>query len=209
MMGAMIRWLLVAGLLALPTGARAAPMLWHFTGTLAGDDEVRFFALHLPGPAQVTVRTLSYAGGTDALGSIVPRGGFDPVLAVFDGAGTLLGQNDDGGADVPADALTGATFDAFLVLALAAGDYTLAVSQFDNLALGPTLADGFERTGQGAFTTGFGCPDAQPAFNDVSGVAGCGRSGAFAVEVAALVPEPASAALLLAPVLALGVRRHR
>lgn len=208
-MGATVRWLLVAGLLAWPMGARAAPMLWSFAGSLAQDDEVQVFALHLPGPAQVTLRTLSYAGGTDALGMLVPRGGFDPVLALFDASGTLLAQNDDGGADVPADALTGATFDAFLVLTLAAGDYTLAVAQFDNLALGPTLVDGFERTGQGAFTTGFGCPDAQPAFNDVSGMAGCGRSAAFAVEVAALVPEPASATLLLGPVLAMAARRRR
>jgi hypothetical protein len=205
----MIRGLLLAMLLALsPGAARAGPMLWTFSGTLAQDDGVQLFALHLPGPAAVTLRTLSYAGGTDALGTAVPRGGFDPVLALFDAGGTLLGQNDDGGADVPADALTGATFDAYLALVLAAGDYTLAVAQFDNLARGPALADGFERTGQASFTTGFGCPDAQAAFNDVSGVAGCGRSAAFAVEVAALVPEPASA-LLLVPALALAVRRRR
>jgi hypothetical protein len=184
-------------------------MLWSAAGTLAQDDEVRLFALHLPGPAHVTLRTLSYAGGTDVLGTAVPRGGFDPVLALFDAAGMLLAQDDDGGADVPADALTGATFDSFLHLVLPAGDYTLALGQFDNLARGPSLADGFERSGQGSFTTGFGCPDAQPAFNDVSGVAGCGRTGAFAIDMLAEIPEPASAALLLAPALALGLRRRR
>ena len=206
----MFRWIAVALMLALaPAGAGAVPMAWSFAGTLAGDDEVQLFALHLPGPALVTLRTLSYAGGTDTLGAVAPRGGFDPILALFDTAGMLMGQNDDGGADVPADALTGATFDAFLVLVLAGGDYTLAVAQFDNMARGPSLADGFERTGQAGFTTGFGCPDAQPAFNDVSGLAGCGRSAAFAVEVVAQVPEPASAALLLGPVLALAVRRRR
>ncbi len=206
----MFRRLAVALMLALaPAGAGAVPLAWTFAGTLAGDDEVQLFGLHLPGPALVTLRTTSYAGGTDALGGAVPRGGFDPILALFDTAGMLVGQNDDGGADVPADALTGATFDAFLVLVLAGGDYTLAVAQFDNQARGPMLADGFERTGQGGFTADFGCPDAQAAFNDVSGVAGCGRSAAFAVDVVARVPEPASAALLLGSMLALGVRRRR
>lgn len=206
----MFRRIAVALMLALaPAGAGAVPMAWTFAGTLTRDDEVQLFALHLPGPAVVTLRTTSYAGGTDALGGTVPRGGFDPILALFDTGGMLVGQNDDGGADVPPDALTGATFDAFLVLVLAGGDYTLAVAQFDNLARGPTLADGFERTGQGGFTTGFGCPDAQPSFNDVSGVAGCGRSAAFAVDVVAQIPEPASAALLLGPLAALGLRRRR
>lgn len=206
----MFRRIALALLLALAPGwAGATPMAWTFAGTFAQDDEVQLFTFTLPGPALVTLRTTSYAGGTDALGNTVPRGGFDPVLAVFDTVGTLLAQDDDGGADVPADALTGATFDSFLLLVLAAGDYTLALAQFDNLALGPTLADGFERSGQGAFTTGFGCPDAQPSFNDVSGVAGCGRTGAFSVDVLAEIPEPASAALLLAPALALGLRRRR
>jgi hypothetical protein len=206
----MFRRIALALLLALAPGMAAAmPMAWTFSGTFTQDDEVQLFALNLPGPALVTLRTTSYAGGIDALGGTVPRGGFDPILAVFDSAGMLLAQNDNGGADVPADALTGATFDSFLLLVLAAGDYTLALGQFDNLALGPTLADGFERGGQGAFTTGFGCPDAQPSFNDVSGVAGCGRTGAFAVDVLAEIPEPASAALLLAPALALGLRRRR
>jgi hypothetical protein len=206
----MLRRIALALLLAFASGQAAAmPMAWTFAGTFTQDDEVQLFALNLPGPALVTLRTTSYAGGTDALGGTVPRGGFDPMLALFDTAGMLLAQDDDGGADVPADALTGATYDSFMVLVLAAGDYTLAIAQFDNLARGPGLADGFERTGQGAFTTGFGCPDGQPAFNDISGVAGCGRSGAFAIDVLAEIPEPASAALLLAPALALGLRRRR
>ena len=196
-------------ILALATfPAAAGPITTSHTGTFIQDGDVRFFPLHLSAASHVTLISYSYAGGTNAAGQAIPRGGFDPVLALFDLAGTLLAQNDDGGANVPADALTGATFDSFLALDLAAGDYTIAILQFDNEAIGPTLASGFSHPGDAAFTTAFGCLDAQPSFNDLSGLPGCGRTNAFAFDTITDVPEPASAALLAAALLGLTLRRR-
>ena len=46
-------------------------------------------------------------------GAITP-GGFDPILALFNAAGVLIDQNDDGGSNVPADPNTGSHYDTFL-----------------------------------------------------------------------------------------------
>ncbi len=201
-----MRAILALALALLVTPASAALITASHTGTFTGDDEIRFVPLTLDGPAFVTLVSHSYAGGINAAGQAVPRGGFDIVLSVFDVAGNLLSASDDGGANVPADAVTGASFDSFLTFVLAAGSYTIAVTQFDNEAFGPTLADGFMRSG--TFTTGFGCIDAQPMFNDVSGAPGCGRTGAWAFDVVADIPEPASAVLLAVGVLGLATTRR-
>jgi hypothetical protein len=93
------------------------------------------------------MRTWSYAGGTNAAGALIPRGGFDPILALFNSSGLLIDQNDDGGANVPADIVTGVHYDTFLQANLPAGNYTVAVMQYSNFANGPSLADGFEGSG--------------------------------------------------------------
>jgi hypothetical protein len=79
-------------------------------------------------------------------------------------------QNDDGGFGfVPADPNTGEYWHTYLDVSLSAGDYTVAIMQYDNFANGPTLSDGFARTGNPFFTgTLVGCSNGQ--FCDVSGV---------------------------------------
>lgn len=207
-LSSLLRRALVALVLAISPAA-AGPMTVSYGGTFLQDNDVVFFPLQLDVASRVTMISYSYAGGINAAGQAIPRGGFDPVLAVFDFAGFLIAQNDDGNADVPADALTGATFDSFLALELAAGDYTIALMQFDNEAIGPTLGDGFVRPAAPDFTTGFGCVDAQPRFNDVSGVPGCGRSNAFAFDVLVNTPEPTGAAILAVSLLGIASRRRR
>lgn len=125
---------------------------FSFTGNLANDDEVQFFNFTVSSQSTVTLRTWSYAGGTNAAGNLIGSGGFDPILALFNSSGTLIGQNDDDqDGVVPADPTTSARFDTYLQTSLAAGSYTVAVSQFANFAIGPTLADGFS----GSNTTNF------------------------------------------------------
>jgi hypothetical protein len=66
------------------------------TGSFTNDNDVQLFNFSVGMTSNVTLRTYSYAGGTNAAGTVISRGGFDPILALFSSAGALIGQNDDG-----------------------------------------------------------------------------------------------------------------
>lgn len=155
-----------------------------FAGDLAGDDSVQLFSFTLASDTVVTLRTWSYAGGTNAAGSSIAAGGFDPIVSLFSGLGpgAILIDASDDGAGVAVDPTTGDAFDSLLdSVALTAGSYTVALSQFANFANGPTLADGFLGGGNLGFD---------------------GRSSAWAldllgVDAAGQLPLPATLALAL------------
>lgn len=86
--------------------------------------------------------------------------GFDAQLQLFDGTGptaTFSTEGDDGGfgfsATIGGTTFTGGDFDSLLDLVLAAGDYTLGLTNWDNDSIGPTLADGYDGFG-GLFVNG-------------------------------------------------------
>jgi hypothetical protein len=158
-----------AAILAFATPTKADN--FSFTGSFTVDNDVQLFNFSVTAPSDVTLRTWSYAGGTNAAGQLIAAGGFDPILALFDSSGKLLGQNDDGiGVAVDPATVTptyaGNAYDTLLTISqLAAGSYTVAVMQFDNFfidqgfLLGP---DGFTRAEGGNFTaTAFGCSGTQ------------------------------------------------
>ncbi len=191
---------------------------FSFSGSFASDDEVQLFDFLVGAPSEVTLRTLSYAGGTQADGRVVAAGGFDPILSLFDGAGALIERNDDG-TGVPEDPVTGRAYDTALSLTLTPGSYTVAISQYDNFPLGD-LAAGFANTGQPVFTDAGNplCRSGVP-FCDITGDQ---RSNAWAfdilnVETAAVIPGPGPAAipapaalpLLLGGLVAIGLLRRR
>src|SRR5438094_440923 len=62
---------------------------FSFIGAFVQDDDRQNFTFTSPS-GSVTIRTWSYAGGTNAAGSVVAAGGFDPVLSVFDSTGGLI-----------------------------------------------------------------------------------------------------------------------
>lgn len=189
--------LLAAGLLAFASSASYADD-FSFTGNLNGINDVQLFTFTVGASSNVVLRTWSYAGGVNAAGQTIAEGGFDPILALFQGTGAsavYIGQNDDGGALVPADSVTGAQYDTYLATnTLAPGVYTVSVMDYANFANGPTLGDGFTGgalTG-GTFRDATGHDrDSHWAF-DILGVESATAPG----NPPSAVPEPSTIALL-------------
>ena len=149
----------------LATGAHAATT--SLVGALdpGNPQDVVLHVVTLSAPGNLSIQSWGYGGssaapaGTNAQGSAIGAGGFDPYVSVFSGSGasaTFLGSNDDGNCPpgTPSDALCG---DSTLTLGpLPAGTYTVAISAFLNMSLAEnlgsgTLGDGF--IGLGSFGT--------------------------------------------------------
>jgi PEP-CTERM motif len=141
-----------------------APILAHadtlsITGNLnpSNPNDVFLSTITLAVTSNLTIQTWSYggtanaSGGTNAAGMVIPSGGFDTYLSLFQGSGssaTFLASNDDSGCDPAAPGPTLCEDSRLDLTSLAAGDYTLALtlpfnySFAENLASG-TLGDGF------------------------------------------------------------------
>jgi hypothetical protein len=189
----------------LPGVARADNLTLQ--GTIGADDAVQLFDFTVATLGSVDLRSYGYAGGATSTGMVVPSGGFETILTLFDSSGNLLSENDDG-AGVATDPSTGLAGDSRITGTLNAGRYVLALTQYDNFARGK-LAEGFVETGHPNFTadpnftTGGPCPGNQ--FRDISGAPGRCRNGNWTVDFigvatvapVAPVPEPSTAGLLL------------
>ncbi len=116
---------------------------FSYTGTLNNPNDYQSFFFTANGASTVNLRSYSYAGGTNAAGTVIPAGGFDPILSLFDSTDTLIRTVDDGPLTVPADPVTGRQYDTSFSQALTAGSYRVVVSQFSNFATGPNFSNGF------------------------------------------------------------------
>src|SRR5262249_45969347 len=122
-------------------------------GTFSQDEDVVLIPFTNANLSLVTIQTTSFA-----------LGGFEPVLTVYDSLGNFLFQDATGGV-APGScggrgscSGCGGCLDALISQTFAAGDYTIALTEWDNIPNGPTLGDGFPQTGNGNFTsTEFGC----------------------------------------------------
>lgn len=175
------------------TAANAANI--SFTGQFTHDNDVQSFNFVVGAQSDVGLRSWSYAGGVNAAGASIARGGFDPILALFDSTGKRIGEQDDAGCPaVAADAVTSECYDTFYTKNLAAGTYTVTIMQFDNFSAGDYLADGFTYDGVANQNFRSGYVDAT----------GDKRSNQWAFDILNVnsatipnpVPEPASMALL-------------
>ncbi len=131
------------------------------TGSLVTADDVYMTTFTLTGISEIDIQTWGYAGGTNASGTVIPEGGFDPAVALFQGTGpsaTLYDFNDDGSCPPGnIDSVSGFCLDATLTeIGAQPGTYTLALMVSPNQPNGATLGAGF--TGGGSFTDIFGNP---------------------------------------------------
>ena len=177
---------MLTGVALLGASLSANAVNFSFTGNFVQDNSVQLFNFSVGASSpNVILETWSYAGGVNAAGQSIARGGFDPILAVFNSSGALIGQNDDGGSPARAIDLSGRAWDTYLSLgALAAGSYTVAVMQYDNFALGPNLANGFtyDAAGNATFTEGL-TSHTTGMFWDVSGSAYNSRDNHWAFDI--------------------------
>jgi hypothetical protein len=181
----MIRWQGLAALvLLLLVSPLAGATDFSFTGTFSYDTDLQYFTFTLANPtADVTLRTWSYAGGTNADGTEIPAGGFEPQLNLYELDGSQMNPGMSGPCTIPltgnpvADLLpnptTGACADVYYPTTNSfpggvwdAGTYIVVLSSWANPGTGPTLSDGFLAAAQGIpvpsnFTCQVGTPGVQ------------------------------------------------
>jgi hypothetical protein len=144
--------ILVAALTVLLAASHTAASTISYTGSLDPDDPNSFalFQVTLASTSDLDIQTWSYGGGTNAAGQVIPAGGFAPYVSLFAGFGdgaTFLASSDTGVC--PPQNGTVACEDVSLEMAsLAAGNYTVALSVFENMSFAEnlgtgTLGDGF------------------------------------------------------------------
>jgi hypothetical protein len=143
---------------------------------------------------EVTLRTLSFAGGINAEGTTIASGGFDTIVSLFNAAtGDFIEDNDEGYQDLPI--FPRLSHDSFLAITLYPGNYIATVTQFNSFPYEPvngSLSNGFHGTVYNSFFGG----DQHWAL-DILNVesASLGRTYVSAVDT---IPEPETYVLLLA-----------
>jgi len=213
---------LAIGALCATLGGVASASSFSFTGTFNTDDQLQYLEFVAASPS-VTIDTLGYGGGTNAASSVIPAGGFAPVLSLFseNGGSTFSPSNllldttfPSGSCSGNTDPGTGACLDVALSeSALTTGDtYLVVLTENSNSPVAPTLGDGFTQAGSGDFTgPDFGCPDGSfcdPFGNDRTGNWAVDISGATSAQLAG-VPEPETMLpLLIASSAAVLLRRQ-
>lgn len=153
-----MRTRLLSLLLLFATTGVASAVTLSYTGSLDPNnaDDVFETSFTLTSTGLVNIQTYGYGGsseahnGTNAAGTVIAAGGFDPYVSLFLGSGdsaTFLASNDDG--NCPAGHPDPACEDSTLHLSgLAAGIYTLALTTPGNFSIAEnygygTLGDGF------------------------------------------------------------------
>lgn len=135
-----------------------------FSGNFAKDNDVLRFDFGISSAQTISVISSSWLSASG--------GGFDPILSIFDSAGVLVASQDDGGK-TGSFVANGTTFDfgvwdSNFDVALAAGNYSAIVTQYNNFPQSTLLSDGFrwDSNPNFTFTQSYGGAT-QPFFNGV------------------------------------------
>lgn len=193
-------------LLGMAAASPARASSTSLIGTFVFDNDVVLYNFTVLEQSNVTLQTFSYGGGVNAAGDVIPAGGFDAVLSLFDSSGALITYDDDGVGNV--DPVTGVAYDAFIGITLGVGTYTVALTQFSNFATGNNLSGGFAFDGISNinFTLAFAPQGGSGFFWDVTETQ---RTGNWAMDVTVTpVPEPSSVVMAVAA-LAIGLGGYR
>lgn len=178
---------------ALGVAAPSFAASYSYTGTFTGDSNISLVSFTVAEASAVSAVSTSYA-----------TGGLDPILSIFDSNGALLAFNDDDDS-LPSDS-RGVTYDAYVSLDLAPGNYWVALSQYDSF-FDSSLSEFIALSNRGNFTANW-C-DADSFCDDT----GSSRTGDWAytlnIDPVAPVPLPAAAPLALAGLGALAMLRRR
>jgi hypothetical protein len=166
-------------LLSAPASAGPVGFL-TYTGALSTPQSVLEATFALTTTDTVTVQTWGFGGGTNAAGAVIPAGGFDPLIALFNGFGPTATIATDGSGNPLADAdnlfnppwsfmgncppagtaaigTDNNCGDDFMQVGLSAGTYTLLLSDANYIPNAVydngTLSEGFTDLTGGVFQT--------------------------------------------------------
>ena len=205
------RFVQLLGMIAL-SSATLQGSSFSFQGLFTSDDQIQFFNFAIASNSTVTIRNFGYGGGTNQAGTVIPAGGFDNLITLYQSDGTQIGSFDDDACVHGTLPNHGGCLDAYYSNTLQAGAYILALTVSGNLPNGD-LADGFSQAGQGNFTEN----DCSPPHAFCS-FGGFPENGNWALDILTVtsasqvsaVPEPASLALGLTGIGLIGIiyRRH-
>jgi hypothetical protein len=155
-----------------------------YMGALSSPENTWETDATLSSAGTLTIQTWGFGGGTNAAGTVIPSGGFDPFVGVFDSSGDLIQGTSDGLTNytsftgcppaglVTIGSIAGNCGDITMSLPLAAGTYTVLLSDaeyipnaiFDSPSYG-NLSEGFTDLTGGAFQT---CADLNDCNNDTA-----------------------------------------
>ncbi len=66
-----------------------------YTGALSSPEDTFQTNVMLSSAGTLTLQTWGFGGGTNAAGTVIPSGGFDPFAGVFDSSGDLIQGTSD------------------------------------------------------------------------------------------------------------------
>jgi hypothetical protein len=94
-----------------------------FTGALSNADDIRSVSFTSDGSSPIAFKSYGYAGGTNAAGTVIAAGGFDPILTLFDTADNYIEEQNGAPNGSP---------DFNFSRTLSAGNYRAVISTFPN-----------------------------------------------------------------------------